>query len=66
MLVQLENSSYAHSVAEAVGAMDVAGISPDDDTSSFRSCLAMKVSSLLHSQPQQHRIPNPTLKEKQR
>ena len=66
MLVQLENSSYAHSVAEAVGDVAVEGVSPDEDTSAFRSRLALKVSSLLHSQPQQRRLPLPSLKNQHR
>ena len=66
MLVQLENSSHAHAVVEAVGGVTVDGVSPDDDTSSFRSRLVLKVSSLLRSQQQQRRIPRPSLKDKHR
>ena len=66
MLVQLENSSHAHAVVEAVGGVAVDGVSPDDDTSSFRSRLVLKVSSLLRSQQQQRRIPRPSLKDKHR
>ena len=66
MLVQLENSSYARSVAEAVGDVAVEGVSPDEDTSAFRSRLALKVSSLLRSQPQQRRLPLPSLKNQHR
>jgi UDP-glucose:glycoprotein glucosyltransferase len=66
MLVQLDNSSYAHAVAEAVGDVAVGGVSPDGDTSAFRSRLVLKVSSLLRSQPQQRRIPRPSLKDKHR
>ena len=66
MLVQLDNSSYAHAIAEAVGGVEVGGVSPDEDTSAFRSRLVLKVSSLLRSQPQQRRIPKPDLKDKHR
>ena len=66
MLVQLDNSSYAHAIAEAVGDVAVGGVSPDEDTSAFRSRLVLKVSSLLRSQPQQRRIPRPSLKDKHR
>ena len=66
MLVQLDNSSYAHAIAEAVGGVEVGGVSPDEDTSAFRSRLVLKVSSLLRSQPQQRRIPGPSLNDKHR
>ena len=66
MLVQMENSSYAVAVAEALGGMSVAGVAPDDDTSVFRSHLSMKVSSLLRSQQNHGRIPQPVLKGKHR
>lgn len=66
MLVQLENSSHAYAVTEVLEDLTVAGISPDEDTSTFRSLLAFKVSSLLRSQPRQRRIPSPKLKDKHR
>ena len=66
MLVQLENSSHAHAVAEALESVTVEGMSPDEDTSAFRSLLALKVSSLLRSQPQQRRVPKLMLKNKHR
>ena len=66
MLAQMENSSHAHAVAEAVGGVAVGGVSPDEDTSAFRSRLALKVSSLLRSQPYQRRIETPKLKDKHR
>lgn len=66
MLVQFENSSHAHAVTDAVGGVAVGGVSPDEDTSAFRSRLVLKVSSLLRSQPQQRRIPRPSLKQKHR
>lgn len=66
MLVQFETSSHAHAVAETLEGLAVEGISPDEDTSAFRSLLVLKVSSLLRSQPRQRRIPIPQLKHKHR
>ena len=66
MLVQLENSTYAHTVAESLSEMTIINIPPDDDTSLFRSLLTFKVSSLLRSLPNQRRIPKPSLKDKHR
>ena len=66
MLVQLENSSHAHAVAEALESVTVTGISPDEDTSTFRSLLVLKVASLLRSQPQQRRVHELALKSKHR
>lgn len=66
MLVQLENSTYAHAVAETLSEMSITNIPPDDDTALFRSLLTLKVSSLLRSLPNQRRIPQPILKDKHR
>lgn len=66
MLAQFESTSHAQAVAEALDGLTVEGISPDDDTSAFRSLVTLKVSSLLRSQPRQHRILIPNLKHKHR
>lgn len=66
MLAHFEISSHAHAVAEVLEGLAVEGISPDEDTSAFRSLLALKVSSLLRSQPRQRRIPSPKLTHKHR
>ena len=61
MLLQFEMSSHSTVVLERVGEVGVAGVTPDDDTSDFRSDLVMKVSSLLRSEPQRRRIKEPRL-----
>ena len=66
MLAQLEASSHARAVAEALDGLAVEGISSDEDTAAFRSQLALKAASLLRSQPRQRRIPVPKLKGKHR
>ena len=61
MLLQFEMSTHSTVVLERVGEVEVAGVTPDDDTSGFRSDLVMKVSSLLRSEPQRRRIKEPRL-----
>lgn len=56
MLHQFESSSHAAAMLEAVEGVAVGGVSPDDDTSEFRSDLVMKLSSLLRSQPKRRRL----------
>ena len=56
MLVEMESDAYAASLASTVGSMSIRDLSPDEDTSSFRSDLVMKLGSLLRSQPKKGRL----------
>lgn len=56
MLYQLESSSHAASLSQAMADVEVHSLQPDDDTVEFRSELVMKVASLLRSQPRKRRL----------
>ena len=66
MLTQFENSSHAGVVGEVVISVQVEGVGVDEDTAAFRSNLAMRVASLLRSEPKRRRIPPPALAGKHR
>ena len=61
MLDELESDAYASSLSSLVEDLQVVGLSADDDTSSFRSDLVMKIASLLRSSPKRGSLELPTL-----
>ena len=61
MLHQFELNTHATVVMEKVEEVEMAGVTPDDDTADFRSDLVMKVASLLRSEPSRRRIKEPKL-----
>ena len=56
MLYQLESSSHAAALSQAMADVEVHSLEPDDDTVQFRSELVMKVASLLRSLPRKRRL----------
>ena len=56
MLHQLESSSHAAALSQAMEDIEIHSLAPDDDTVQFRSELLMKVASLLRSQPKKRRL----------
>lgn len=63
-LVAFELQVYAASVGKAVEEMELPSLDPDSDTAQFRSDMSMRVASLLRSQPRQHRISLPKLRDR--
>lgn len=67
MLVGRESQAYATSLAAMVDTLNIRDLSPDDDTSSYRSDLVMKLASLLRSHPKRNRLSDmPKLSEEHR
>lgn len=56
MLYDKETEQYADDLVGVVENLQVSGVSPDDDTPSFRSELLMKIASLLRSAPKRQRL----------
>ena len=56
MLFKMESSQYSGILSELVNELGVDGLGADDDTSSFRSDLVMRLASLLLSQPKRRRL----------
>ncbi len=56
MLTGRESQAYAADLVAMVNALKINQLSPDDDTSSYRSILVMKLASLLRSRPKRNRI----------
>lgn len=52
----MEAEAYASNLASVVGDLSMKGLSPDDDTTAFRSDLIMKLASLLRNQPKKNRL----------
>ncbi len=67
LLASVESSQYTQSLVELVNDLTIEGLDADNDTSSFRSELHMKLASLLLSQPKRRRLADlPTLKTEHR
>ncbi len=67
LLTSVESVQYSHSLVELVNDLTVEEVDADDDTTSFRSELTMKLASLLLSQPKRRRLTSlPALKTKHR
>ena len=56
MLVARESKAYAASLVDVVDGLRIKDLSPDDDTSIYRSDLVMKLASLLSSRPERSRL----------
>lgn len=56
MLAARESQAYASSLVNMVNTLKIRELSPDEDTSSYRSDLVMKLASLLKSHPQRNRL----------
>lgn len=56
MLGSMESETYAAELAAVVGNLNIKDLSPDEDTSSYRSYLVMRLASLLRSQPKKSRL----------
>lgn len=52
----MESETYAAKLASVVGSLKIQDLLPDEDTSSYRSDLVMKLASLLRSQPKKNRL----------
>lgn len=67
LLASVVSSQYSQSLVELVNGLIIEGLEVDDDTTSFRSDLQMKLASLLLSQPKRRRLAElPTLKKEHR
>ena len=67
MLVGRESQAYATNLVALVDTLKIHALSPDDDTSSYRSDLVMKLASLLRSRPRRNRVSDmPELLDKHR
>ena len=67
LLASVESSQYTQSLVELVNDLTIEGLDADDDTSTFRSELHMKLASLLLSQPKRRRLADlPKLKTEHR
>lgn len=56
MLYGMESEICAASIASVVSSLNVKELSPDEDTSSYRSDLVMKLASLLRRSPRRNRL----------
>lgn len=56
MLYSMESETYAAKLAAVVGDLNIKELSPDEDTSSYRSDLVMRLASLLRSQSKKTRL----------
>ena len=66
LLFKLEQSSHVSDILKVVDELVIEGLDPDEDTSEYRSDLAMKLVSLLYSQPARQRVALPALKQEHR
>ena len=63
----MESDTYAADLVSVVGSLDLKHLSPDEDTSAYRSDLLMVVASLLRRQPKRNRLSHfPALSEEHR
>ena len=56
MLYSVESETYASSLMSMVDSLSMKDLSPDEDTSSYRSNLVMKLASLLRKHPKRNRL----------
>ncbi len=67
LLTSVESNQYSQSLVDLVNDLTIEGLGVDDDTTSFRSELTMKLASLLLSQPKRRRLASlPSLKTQHR
>ena len=56
LLFRVDSSQYTQALVELVNGLEIEGLDADDDTTSYRSDLQMKLASLLLSQPKRRRL----------
>ena len=56
MMTGRESQAYATSLVAMVDTLKINQLSPDDDTSNYRSDLVMKLASLLRNRPKRNRL----------
>ena len=67
MLYSMESEVYATKRVTVIDGLHLKGLSPDEDTSSYRSDLVMRVASLLRKHPKRNRLSElPALSDKYR